>query len=222
MKNKLKKYINNNKRIVRFLLGLFIRLHNYSYKKITEYSSILNGGFNPKHEVTKYHDYFIGHVKTSDTILDIGCGVGYLSYDLAKKAKHVTGIDFSIPNINTAKLRYKRDNLEFICGDATTYQFSGVFDKLVLSNVLEHIVDRVALLKKIRPLGETLLFRVPMVDRDWMTVYKRDHGYSYKLDDTHETEYTLDQVKKEMAESGWRIESYQINWGEFWGVLKRD
>ncbi|HEY4483589.1 MAG TPA: class I SAM-dependent methyltransferase [Candidatus Paceibacterota bacterium] len=218
----LRKCVNSNQSLVKKLLGIFIRLHNYSYKKITEYSSILNGGFNPKHEVTKYHDYFVSKVNNTDSVLDIGCGVGYLAYDIASKAKKVVGIDFSVPNIDNARSQYKRDNLEFVLGDVTTYNFKGQFDKLILSNVLEHIADRVALLKKIRALGGTLLFRVPMVDRDWVTVYKRDHGYPYKLDDTHETEYTLEQVKEEMKASGWIIESYQVNWGEFWGVLTRD
>ncbi len=218
----LRKCVNSNQSLVQKLLWFFIRLHNYSYKKITEYSSILNGGFNPKHEVTKYHDYFVSKVNNTDSVLDIGCGVGYLAYDIASKAKKVVGIDFSVPNIDNARSQYKRDNLDFVLGDVTTYDFKGQFDKLVLSNVLEHIADRVALLKKIRDLGDTLLFRVPMIDRDWVTVYKRDHGCPYKLDDTHETEYTLEQVKEEMKASGWIIESYQVNWGEFWGVIKRD
>lgn len=107
----LRKCVNSNQSLVKKLLGIFIRLHNYSYKKITEYSSILNSGFNPKHEVTKYHDYFVSKVNNTDSVLDIGCGVGYLAYDIASKAKKVVGIDFSVPNIDNARSQYKRDNL---------------------------------------------------------------------------------------------------------------
>lgn len=220
MKKVIKKFVNNNIYLVRWLLGVFIRLQNYSYKKITEYSSILNNGFNPKHNITHYHDYFLSHIDPNDTVLDIGCGVGYLAFNVATKAERVVGIDISKPNISIAISRYQRGNLEFICDDATKYQFLGRFDKLILSNVLEHIADRVALLQKISVLGDVLLLRVPMVTRDWMTVYKKEHGYSYKLDDTHETEYTLEQVFQETKLGGWEVISYQVNWGEFWGVFK--
>lgn len=221
IKYKFKQYINNNKKLVKYLLSIFVRLHNYSYKKITEYSSILNNGFNPKHEITKYHDYFVSKIEAGDRVLDIGCGAGFLASNIANKAKQVVGIDFSLPNIESAKTNYQKENLTFIVGDATTYKFVGHFDKLILSNVLEHIVDREGLLKKIGLLGNVLLLRVPMITREWMAAYKRDNGYPYKLDDTHETEYTLEQIFQEAKTAGWQIESYQVNWGEFWGVLKK-
>ncbi|OHA58433.1 MAG: hypothetical protein A2571_01485 [Candidatus Vogelbacteria bacterium RIFOXYD1_FULL_44_32] len=218
----IRQYIYRHHSLVRRLLGLFIRLHNYSYKKITEYSTILNDGFNPKYQITRYHDFFSERVAPGERVLDIGCGVGFLANRLADKAGKVIGIDISARNIARAQADYQQDNLEFILGDATTYNLAGRFDKLVLSNVLEHIADRVALLQKIGRLGDTLLLRVPMITRDWTAAYKRDHGYPYKLDDTHETEFTLEQIKEETALAGWRVESYQVNWGEFWGVLKRD
>ncbi len=221
IKRIVRHYINSHPSIIRFFLGRFIRLHNYSYKKITEYSSRLNGGVNPKHEITKYHDYFLVNILPTDSVLDIGCGGGLLAHDVAQKAKSIIGIDISQPNINYAQAHYSRGNLEFLVGDATTYPFIGRFDKIILSNVLEHIADRVGLLKKIAKLGDVLLLRVPMVTREWMSVYKRDNNYPYKLDDTHETEYTLEQVKREAVAAGWQVESYQVNWGEFWGVLKR-
>lgn len=214
-------YIRKKPRLLRWLLGIFVRMHNYSYKKITEYASALNGGVSPKHEITKYHDYFIAHITPNDSVLDIGCGFGILANAVAKKAKRVVGIDISKSSIAYAKSHYERPNLEFILGDATEYPFIGRFDKLILSNVLEHIKDRVGLLKKIGKLGDTLLFRVPMITREWMAVWKRDNGYPYKLDDTHETEYTLEDIERECRESGWRVESCQVNWGEFWGVLRK-
>jgi SAM-dependent methyltransferase len=221
IKNKIKSYIKNQPKFTRRLLGFFIKLHNYSYKKITEYATNLNGGINPKHKITKYHDYFTARINPGDTILDIGCGGGLLACDVAKKAKKVVGIDISDQNIDYAKKHYQKDNLEFIVGDATVYHFNNHFDKLILSNVLEHIEDRINLLKKIGFFGDTLLLRVPMITREWVAVYKRDNGYPYKLDDTHYLEYTLEDVEKETKESGWEIESYQINWGEFWSVLKQ-
>lgn len=220
MRQYFRQTIYNYPALARKLLGLFIRLHNYSYKKITEYASVLNGGINPKHQITGYHQYFLSHINKSDSVLDIGCGGGLLAYDLAKKASEVVAIDISSRNIEYARSHFSSDNLEFLVGDATVYPFSRRFDKVILSNVLEHISDRVGLLKKLAGLGDVLLLRVPMITREWMSVYKRDHGYPYKLDDTHEIEYTLGDIEKEAGAAGWRVDSYQVDWGEFWGVLK--
>lgn len=219
MRRYLKKILYRNHQIVRILLGFFIRLHNYSYRKITEYATALNHGISPKFQITKYADYFVDRIVAGDKVLDIGCGVGLLAGRLASKAASVVGVDLSSANILQAKKNQQFPNLEFIVGDATSFSFAGRFDKLVLSNVLEHIDERVALLKKLATLGEVLLLRVPLVTRDWVTVYKRDQGYPYRLDQTHRLEYDLEQLEREVTAGGWRIESYQVNWGEFWGYL---
>ena len=212
--------IRKSSRLTKILLRMFVKLHNYSYRKITELASFLNKDIHPKHRITNYHQFFIDRVKVSDTVLDIGCGIGYLAYDVAAKAKKVFGIDISASNIAYAKEHYKRDNLEFIVGDATAYPFKEKFDKVILSNVLEHIKDRVDFLKKIRPIADTILIRVPMENRDWLTVYKKELGLEYRLDATHYIEYSVETVSDEANRAGWEIESYQVNWGEFWGVLR--
>lgn len=221
MKHWLKKILYRNRALVNGLLRLFVRLHNYSYKKITEYASLLNHGVNPKFEITRYAEFFLRQISKGDSVLDIGCGSGLLAAALAPKAGRIVGIDISASNIDSAKKRFQLPNLELVVGDATSHHFSGRFDKLILSNVLEHIENRPALLKKITALGDTLLLRVPMITRDWLSVYKSDKGLPYKLDQTHFTEYTLEQIQSEADLGGWRIESYQVNWGEFWGVLKK-
>ncbi|MEK7505116.1 MAG: class I SAM-dependent methyltransferase [Patescibacteria group bacterium] len=203
----------------KWFLGWFIRLHNYCYHKITELASVLEGGLNPKHRITNYHQYFLDRIDKTNRVLDLGCGIGYLAYDLADKAREVIGIDISNFNIEYARAHYQRSNLKFLIGDATKHNFDKRFDCVVLSNVLEHIKGREALLKKIKNLSPKLLLRVPMVTRDWTAVYKRDNGYEYKLDETHEIEFTLEDIFYETARANWKIKSYQVNWGEFWGEL---
>ncbi len=70
-------------------------------------------------------------------------------------------------------------------------------------------------------LSDSILLRVPMLSRDWLTMYKKEHGYEYRLDPTHYIEYTLPDLKEEINQSGWVIKSYSIQFGEFWGVLKK-
>ena len=89
-----------------------------------------------------------------------------------------------------------------------------------MSNVLEHIDDRVEFLKKIRPLANKFLFRVPMIDREWVTLYKKELGLDYRLDTTHFTEYTWEQFKNEFEQAGYNIQSHSVQFGEIWAVIK--
>ena len=211
--------IKKNRRLLKWLVKIFCRLNNYSYHKVSEYAGYLENDIHPKHRITNYHQFFIDHIKPGDSILDLGCGNGYLSYDLAKKARKVVGIDHQRYLIESAKANYKSDNLEFIIGDINTYNFKNKFDKIVLSNVLEHIEDRVNFLKRIYDLSDIILLRVPMEDRDWLTIYKKNNNLEYRLDETHFIEYRLDSLKPELEAAGCVLLSYQINWGELWGVV---
>lgn len=75
-------------------------------------------------------------------MLDVGCGNGLLTRDIALKAKEVIGIDINENHINEARLHCRdigEERVRFIHADATTYNLGESFDKIVLSNILEHI-----------------------------------------------------------------------------------
>ncbi|RJQ35640.1 class I SAM-dependent methyltransferase [Candidatus Parcubacteria bacterium] len=220
MRNKIRKFIKKNKALSKFLLGKFIKLHNYSYHKISEYSAYLNDDIHPKHSIINYHKFFVDKVDAHDTILDIGCGNGFLSYEVAGKAKEVVGIDIKDYNIREAQKRFSRANLKYIIGDATKYDFGHRFDKIILSNVLEHIENRVEFLSSLKKVSDVIILRVPMINREWLAVYKKQMGFEYRLDSTHFIEYTVEDLEKELKKSGWYLDYYQVNWGELWAVLK--
>lgn len=204
-----------------FLLKIFVGLHNISYKIISKLAVKLNNNVHPKHEIMNYHKFFVDHVGSTDMVIDIGCGKGENAYDISSKAKEVIAFDINEDNITSAKEHFKRDNLKFVVGDALLYDFSQEFDKIIFSNVLEHIQDRVVFLKKLSTISATMLLRVPMLDRDWLTVYKKQQGFDYRLDRTHFIEYTIPTLEDELSKSGWLIEEYSVQFGEFWGVIKR-
>lgn len=218
MKNFIKKVINN-KSILNILFRLFTYLHNKSYVALSTIAILQNDGNHPKHRILNYHKFFTDHLEITDSVLDIGCGNGNNAYDVAKKAKEVVGIDIEQKYINVAKKKFQKSNVTYIVGDATTYQFGKKFDKVILSNVLEHIDHRVEFLKKLHPLTDKILFRVPLITRDWLPVYKKEQGVEYRLDLTHFTEYTLEQANEELSTSGWKFAEWSLNFGEIWGVL---
>jgi len=215
---KMKKMIKN--RILPKIIKLLLSLDNRIYRRVSKYAVLREGGLHPKHRLMKYHDFFIKNTDSDDIVLDIGCGNGYNTYQIAGKAKSVVGIDIDKNNIETAKRDFKRSNIEYIAGDATIYKFNKKFDVIVLSNVLEHIEDRIGFLKKIKNLGRKILIRVPMMNRSWMVLYKKELGVEYKLDDTHCIEYTTESFLDELRESGIDNLTYTIKFGEIWAVVK--
>jgi len=204
----------------KFLTKLALRLHNFSYKLCSKLAIKAEKGLHPKHRLQLYHQFFVDNITSENIILDIGCGNGDLSYNLAQKAKKVLGIDILGEGINKAKAAYKRDNLQFITGNAVDYDFGAQFDVIVLSNVLEHIEDRVEFLIKIKGLAPKILIRVPMLNRDWLTLYKKELGIEYKLDASHFIEYTAETLKEELRQAGLVLGDYSVQFGEIWGVVK--
>ncbi len=207
------------KNIYKILLRYSLKLSNFLYKLISFLAIKYEGGIHPKHRLLGYHDFFINNIRNGDTVLDIGCGNGALSFDIAKKAKEVTGIDIEEKNIKEAKKKHSLTNLTYIVGDATKDLGEKKFDVITLSNVLEHIEYRVDFLKSIKGLASTYLIRVPMFDRDWIPLYKKELGIEWRLDLTHYTEFTKQTFEKEVTEAGYTINSLSVQFGEIWAVI---
>jgi SAM-dependent methyltransferase len=201
-------------------LKFFLRVHNLIYKIISFLSIKVEGGIHPKHRIMNYHDFFVSDISDSDTVLDIGCGNGALSFDIAKKAKSVIGIDINKQNIEKAQSKYGGSNIKYLVGDATKDLKGEKFDVIVLSNVLEHIENRTDFLKNIKNLASKFLIRVPVFDRDWMTLYKKEFGIEWRLDKTHFIEYTEVSFREEMKKAGYQIENLSIQFGEIWSIIR--
>lgn len=203
----------------RILSIIVLHIHNWAYKTVTRLAVRAGDGLHPKHRLMNYHAFFVDRVLETDRVLDIGCGNGALAFDVAKKAKEVVAIDLEPKNIEKATRSFSRKNISYRVADATKDLGGEVFDVILLSNVLEHIEHRVEFLQKIRSLAPKILLRVPMIDRDWLTLYKKELGVEWRLDPTHFTEYTLEMFMSELAVAGFKIQSYSIQFGEIWCVV---
>ncbi len=162
----------------------------------------------------------MNNISPYDNVLDIGCGNGSLVKDVAGRAKSVLGVEIDGGLVEKAQRKNSGPNIEYRQADATKDLSNEHFDVIIMSNVLEHIDDRINFLKTIRPLANKFLFRVPMIDREWVTLYKKELGLDYRLDTTHFVEYTFAQFKDEFEQAGFIIESYSIQFGEIWAVVK--
>lgn len=73
--------------------------------------------------------------KPGETILDLGCGAGYLTNKIASSGAEVIGIDNAPTMIEQARINYP--NLKFEVADGTNLQFIEEFDA-VFSNAVLH------------------------------------------------------------------------------------
>jgi 2-polyprenyl-3-methyl-5-hydroxy-6-metoxy-1,4-benzoquinol methylase len=164
----------------------------------------------------------VRRLHASDRVIDIGCGNGALTYDIANLAgSEVLGIDFNEKNILFAKQHYKHARIKFVQGDALCDLPDNDFDVVVLSNVLEHLSNRPEFLQRICKLlkPSRLLIRVPLFEREWRVPLRKELNVEWRLDPTHETEYTIESFEDEMKEAGLLIQHLEVHWGEIWSEL---
>ncbi len=199
---------------LRFLFRLDAVLYGIQGQQAVRYDD----GVHTKYRHTRYNDFFLGRIQPGQRVLDIGCGNGLLAYELARKGACVVGMDIAEDKIIAAQKRYVHPNLALRHGDALKKFEAGVFDVVVLSNVLEHLGQRVSFLRTVMEHyhPHLLLVRVPMFERDWRVPLKKELGVEWRLDLTHETEYTLESFTREIREAGLSIRYLEVRWGELW------
>jgi ubiquinone/menaquinone biosynthesis C-methylase UbiE len=111
-------------------------------------------------------------LRSGDRVLDVGCGTGVVTRDLAQRVGHeghVVGIDPSTRLIEEAARRIEKNDLkeriEFRCADGAALPFpDGSFDLVVASAVFGHI-----------PNGPEVLAEMVRVARPAGTVVAFDH-----------------------------------------------
>jgi len=121
------------------------------------------------------------------TVLEVGCGAGIISLELAKTAKKVVGIDVTETGLDFGRklasaLNYS--HVEFKKGDAEHLEFEDEsFDVIVCSEVLEHLLDpskAVSEFHRVLKRDGTLIITTPCATSlseiflDFIRIFKRD------------------------------------------------
>jgi trans-aconitate methyltransferase len=94
--------------------------------------------YDAKHDfVWKYGSDVVSLLdpRAGERILDLGCGTGHLTAQIAESGAHVTGVDRSAEMVAAARLKYP--NLKFEISDARNLTFRDEFDA-VFSNATLH------------------------------------------------------------------------------------
>ncbi len=166
----------------------------------------------------------LGDVK-GQAVLDVGCSQGQFAYEhlLPSGAEVVIGVDFSAGAIQEAQRRAAGvPNALFVVGDATALPVqSSRFDRVVITEVIEHLPDVNAALRELRrvvKVGGDVVLSTPNYFNP-VGVFKLffdrvHHGgrerWTY-ADHSEELEHfqTPFSVQRQLAEAGLRIQDFR-------------
>lgn len=143
----------------------------------------------------RYH--FASRLACGKRVLDIACGTGYGSAELAAVARSVTGLDVSSDAIDHAREHYPLPNLEFLQASAEQIPLPDhSFDLIVAFEVIEHLEDYPALLEQSRrllsPSGQ---FIVSTPNKLYYEDSRRDSGPN----PFHVHEFEYDEFRRLLA-----------------------
>lgn len=114
-------------------------LSNYVYK-----GPVLEWYARVKLSLENNYAVFNDLVPVNATVLDLGCGYGFLSHMLSftSSERKITGVDYDEDKILTATHCYsKSDAVNFVCSDITAFAFDR-YDVIILSDVLHYLAPQ--------------------------------------------------------------------------------
>lgn len=105
-----------------------------------------NAHYTPKFGFASSHQFALDRVRQNSTVLDIGCGPGFMSRELARNGVRTISLDRYIDG-STRECSHKA-----IETDIEAFDFSDTtsVDTILLLDVIEHMVSPEQLLKRIR------------------------------------------------------------------------
>ncbi|HWY12583.1 MAG TPA: class I SAM-dependent methyltransferase [Bacteroidia bacterium] len=174
--------------------------------------------FNTESHPLRIHSkkFILEGISNEDTVLDLGCNFGVLSYAAAFKAKEVVGVDVIPTVIEEAKKRYPKENLEFIVGEAREYlnTTKKTFNVLLLSHVLEHIDDPKNFIMSFKHYFKKIFVEVPDFDKNYLNHYRQstDNKLIY-TDDDHVSEFDRDELTALLKDCGLEILTADYRFG---------
>lgn len=128
-------------------------------------------------------------------ILDIGCGSGYGSAELSRKASLVAALDVAPDVVHYAQQDYQATNIVFLAASASALPFpAATFDVITAFEVIEHVEDwRDLIADAARALAPGGIFLVSTPNREYYTESRGPEGSNpYHVHEFDADEFTAE------------------------------
>ena len=158
------------------------------------------------------HAMVVGLVGQAKRVLDVGCSTGYLARILRGNGNVVSGVE-----IDPAAAEQARSALDkLVVGDIESMDFTehfeeGSFDVVVFADVLEHVRDPAAVLRRVSQLlapGGSAVLSIPNIAHGSVRLALLEGRFEYRplglLDDTHLRFFTRTSLDAMLASAGFR------------------
>jgi SAM-dependent methyltransferase len=127
------------------------------------------------------------HLKPGMTVLELGCGAGYFTQELARSGADIVAIDVSPELLEIARTKCSSQNVQYQIQNAYALSYSeAVFDSVVGSSVLHHLEIEEALrdiYRVLKPMG-TIYFTEPNMLNPQIAIQKNIPWIKRKLGDS--------------------------------------
>lgn len=154
-------------------------------------------GLGRENEIFRFLD-----LRRDSYLIDVGCASGHQVFKAAEICKKAVGIDVGIEFIDTAKKiasENKIHNIDFILTKGEEIPFpDGTFDRLICSEVLEHVLDLDRFYKeliRVVKVGGVMVMTVP----NWNnrgTLYKRIKDFFKPVPFVPITDFSMEGIRK--------------------------
>ena len=148
------------------------------------------------------------HLKPGMTVLELGCGTGSFTRELARSGADVVAIDVSPELLEMAKANCSAPNVQYQIQNAYALTYSeGTFDSVVGSSVLHHLEIEAALreiYRVLKPRG-TILLTEPNMLNPQIAIQKNVLWIKRKLGDSpDETAFFRWPLRRLLEQIGYR------------------
>ena len=156
------------------------------------------------------HTFAIESVREGATVLDIGCGQGYVADEMSPKAKRIVGIDQYVREST-------KPNVEFRKWDLDAEQFPvevAEFDQIFMLDVIEHLLDPEVFMEQLRAASaykrpEIVLTTANIgffITRFMLFLGHFNYGRKGILDRTHTRLFTFNSLRELFEQTGFKVE----------------
>jgi 2-polyprenyl-3-methyl-5-hydroxy-6-metoxy-1,4-benzoquinol methylase len=166
-----------------------------------------------KHSKYSSHYYARKLVGSNQDVLDLGCGEGFLSSELAKAGNRVSGVD-ALPEASerAAMAAYYQADLDEGIADVIDELNGKTFDRVLLLDILEHLRSPERILRECQQvLGSkgVMLVSLPNVANITVRLMLLAGKFNYVdrgiLDKTHLHFYTRKTAKRLLEDNGYQV-----------------